>query len=371
MCRTDCTVRHMQFDVAQRTVYLTKHGSHAYGTNTPTSDLDLKGFCVPPKDYYLGFAFKFEQEERLASKGHPEDKVVYSIEKFFKLAADCNPNIIEVLHVDPSDIVSIDQFGQRVRDNAHLFLSKKAKHTFSGYAHAQLKRIQTHKRWLLESHKYERDRPTREEFDLPKLYEGEKAQIEMAFAEVQKRLDEWNIDMRGMDEADKIHLQVRLADLFTALNIDRDGLWELAAKATFGADENLIRRLQQERHYANAVSDWEKYQIWKRTRNPARAELEAKYGYDTKHGCHLIRLMRMCKEILEGQGVIVKRPDAPELLAIRNGLWQYERLIEEANVLEAKCNELYSKSPLQHKPDIHRINDLCVELVSEYHKLNG
>ncbi len=118
------------------------------------------------------------------------------------------------------------------------------------------------------------------------------------------------------------------------------------------------------------MSDWEKYHIWKRTRNAARAELEAKYGYDTKHGGHLIRLMRMCKEILEGNGVLVKRPDAQEILEIRNGAWSYERLIEEANRLERECDELYKTSSLPHKPDIHKLNDLCVEIVHEYHRLH-
>lgn len=37
-----------------RTILLTKYGSHCYGTNTPTSDLDYKGVCIPPPEYYLG-----------------------------------------------------------------------------------------------------------------------------------------------------------------------------------------------------------------------------------------------------------------------------------------------------------------------------
>ena len=358
------------FDVTSRSILLVKHGSHAYGTSTPTSDLDVKGVCIPPVEYYLGFAHAFEQQEELASKGFPQDKVVYSIEKFMRLAADCNPNIIEVLHVAEEDVLRIDYFGKKLRQNAHLFLSKKAKHTFSGYAHAQLKRIQTHKGWLMKQDKYECPKPTREEFDLPPLGDGHKSQIEMAFAEVQSKLDSWNIDMRGLDEADKIHLQGRMADLFAAMNMDREGQWNLAAKAVFTSEENLIHRLQRERHYANVVSDWEKYHIWKRTRNVARAELEAKYGYDTKHGGHLIRLMRMCKEILEGKGVIVKRPDAKEILEIRNGSWDYDRLIDEANRLEAECNELYKTSQLPHKPDINKLNELCVDIVHEYHRLH-
>ena len=40
------------------TILLTKHGSHAYGTNLPTSDLDVKGVAVPPCEYFLGYLVK-------------------------------------------------------------------------------------------------------------------------------------------------------------------------------------------------------------------------------------------------------------------------------------------------------------------------
>lgn len=47
----------------ERTILLTKSGSQAYGTSTPTSDLDVKGVAVAPKEYYLGFLKRFEQAE--------------------------------------------------------------------------------------------------------------------------------------------------------------------------------------------------------------------------------------------------------------------------------------------------------------------
>lgn len=360
----------MDFNVSDRTIYLVRHGSHAYGTSTPTSDEDFKGICVPPRDYYLGFMKSFEQAEKYASKGHDRDEVVYSVEKFFKLAADCNPNIIEVLCVDDSDVVKIDEFGELLRAHRNAFLSTKARHTFSGYAHAQLRRIETHRRWLFESSRYERPRPTREEHGLKPQKDGYKAQIEMALAQVEKKLDEWNIDMMGMEESEKINLKNRLSEHFGALEYTRNGLWLSAAVASF-ENTNLIYELQQERAYANVVSDWEKYHDWKKNRNPARAELEAKFGYDTKHAGHFIRLMRMCREILEGKGVIVRRPDAEEILDIRRGRRDYDSIIEEARRIDAECNELYKTSKLPRIPDRAMLDGLCVKIVEEFHRKKG
>lgn len=119
------------------TIYLSKHGSHAYGMATPTSDLDLRGFCIPPREYFFGYRHKFEQA---IFEGDP-DIVVYDIRKFFTLAAQCNPNVIELLFTDKSDHVMNCAEGQRVLEARDSFLSARAYHTFGGFAIQQLHKI--------------------------------------------------------------------------------------------------------------------------------------------------------------------------------------------------------------------------------------
>ena len=82
-----------------------------------------------------------------------------------------------------------------------------------------------------------------------------------------------------------------------------------------------------------------------------------------KHAMHLVRLLKMCKEIMELGQVIVKRPDREELLAIRNGAWTYEQLVGWAAQQDKEMQELYEKSTLPHTPDIKKLDDLCMELV--------
>jgi hypothetical protein len=78
---------------------------------------------------------------------------------------------------------------------------------------------------------------------------------------------------------------------------------------------------------------------------------------------HLVRLMRMAKETLVTGKVIVKRPDAQELLEIRNGAWTYEQLIEYANKEQAALIELEKTSPLPKSPDRVKIDKLCQDMV--------
>lgn len=321
----------MNFDVSKRTIYLCKHGSHAYGLSTPTSDLDIKGVCIAPSETYLGFLGKFEQQEQMVHSGYPEDKVIYCLRKFFKLAAEANPNIIEVLFCDDEDILSIDKTGERLRGIRDAFISKKARHTFSGYAHAQLKRIKTHRAWLLNPPKAP---PARKDFHLS--------------------------DDRSVSKSD--------LGAFTAY----EELSDLAkAELIEVLPMSVVELLQREKAFANAKTTWEQYQNWAKSRNQTRAELEAKYGFDTKHGSHLIRLMRMCKEILEGKGVIVKRPDREYILAIKTGAMSYDEVVEESERLERECDELYKTSALQHKPDMNFLNSECAEMIENYLLTNG
>lgn len=391
----------------ERTLFLTAHGSHAYGTSLPTSDRDYKGFCVPPKEYILGYAKRFEQAE---FKGDP-DMVVYGVQKFFKLAADCSPSIIEVLFTAPSDHIFVSNGGRAVLAKKELFLSKKAKHTFSGYAISQLKKIRSHKRWLSDPPKAA---PVRADFGLPERTIIPADQLQAAQSLIREQLDTRNVPIDELDPAAKIVVQERFVEALTLIEIgyraqvvaeleaqanvifDDAHTWktsgpeyeraaaneergyryamkllrtmpgvdlEKVAGNLLGFNDNFLELLDRERHYRNKQEEWRSYQGWLANRNPARSVLEAKWGYDTKHGMHLIRLMRMCREILEGKGVQVKRPDAQELLAIRNGLWTYEELLAWAEQQEKDLEVLYKTSPLPNSPPVKAIDELLIFVV--------
>lgn len=308
--------------LVENTILVTLHGSRAYGTNTPTSDTDIKGICIAPVDNYLGIGSDFEQVE-FKSEATDTEGVVYELRKFLRLAAECNPNILEILFVDDEDVLFCSPRGQLLRDNRDMFISKKARHTFAGYAQSQLKRIKGHRAWLLNPPK---GKPDRADFDLPEKGIGPS---EMGA-------------LRSLEE--KGH--------------------------TFS--ENAVGLLQKEKAYFNALQEWKNYEGWKVSRNPARSALEAKCGYDSKHAMHLIRLLTMCSEILRGKGVQVKRThDVAKLLEIRSGAWSYEKLIEEADKLEAQIQVAAKFSTLPEECDRERVNKLSTELISWFHHLIG
>ena len=340
-----------------RTIYLTKHGSHAYGTARPTSDLDIKGVAIAPVEYYHGFLHKFEQAEFR----EPADAVVYELRKFLHLASNCNPNIIEVLWTDESDHLKVTPLGERLLEARSLFLSKKARFSFAGYAISQLKRIKTHRRWLLDPPK---SQPQRADFGLPDTSTIPKDQMNTISAAVQSKLDGWQFNWSHLDDADRIAIRGELQQILVEMKLgSAEERWAAAAR-NLGVNENYLELLKSERSYLAAKKNWRQYNEWCRNRNPERAALEQDYGYDCKHGAHLVRLLRMGQEILETGKVIVRRPDAEELLAIRDGDWSYDRLIEWAEEQEEVLDQLYKSSDiLPHKPDRNKLDKLCIELV--------
>ena len=344
----------------ERTIYLTQHGSRCYGTSTPTSDLDVRGVVIAPKEYYLGMTNNFEQ----ATSKDP-DLVIFELRKFLKLASECNPNALEIIFTDEQDHFHVSKLGRILLDNRDLFLSKRVKFTFQGYAHAQMKRILLHRRWLLQPIN---NQPTRAEFGLPERTVIPSDQIMAANAAIKKRIDEWNWhEMEDLTPALRQEIQDefyrRLTEITNWSIEDVDGkVWNSAANS-LGFSSNFIEFLDKERLYTNRLRDWQHYQDWKKNRNPIRAEMESKFGYDGKFALHLIRLSKCCKELLTDGILRVRRPDAKELLAILNGAWTFDELLEWFDKQTKEIDDLYENSKLPNTPNTKKISDLSVQLV--------
>jgi predicted nucleotidyltransferase len=142
-------------ELAQRQrIFYTRAGSHAYGLATQSSDEDFRGVFIGLPDNLVGL----HPVEHCEYSG---DNMLYELRKFIVLAKDCNPNIIELLFMDESDILLQNEWWLRVKAQRELFLTRKAKFTFSGYAMAQLKKIRGHNRWLNDPQPVEPPQPAK------------------------------------------------------------------------------------------------------------------------------------------------------------------------------------------------------------------
>lgn len=337
----------------KQTILMVRHGSHCYGLNIATSDEDFKGVAVPPSRYRNGFVDRFEQAE-----SKDPDFVVYDVIKFMKLAADANPSILEVLFIDDENLLSCTPQGQMLRDARDQFLSKKVRHTYAGYAHQQLRRIKLHRSW---NQKVMKAPPTRSELGLPERTLIPKDQLAAAMSMIREKLNSWVIDnLDEVDDAAKIAVQTKMTDIMAEMHLTAD---ETTAARALGFSDNFIHLLDLERRYKAGQQHYQDYLNWKATRNPKRAELEAKFGFDVKHGMHLTRLHLQCKDVLSTGSLQVRSPYRDLLLSIRNGGWTYEQLVEFAEKAEAELPALEATSLLPKAPDRAKLSQLCESIV--------
>lgn len=361
--------------VEDRTIFLTGVGSRAYGIHTPDSDYDQAGVMIPPAKYFYGLD-KFEQFRDFPGV----DKVIYDIRKAVNLIADNNPNMLDLLFSPERCIRKMEKEWEIFIENRDLFISKKCRHTYSGYAFAQLRRINTHRKFLLDPPKV---KPSREDFGLPAISIFPTAQLK---AVVYSAMGDFLIEEEKenfLSELDDVYSNYVMPIINRFIKPDFRSLAMEYLQVGIKSQANTLRALgpsyikdeyidmaTRELQFYNADVEWRQYSSWVKSRNKARAELEVKYGYDTKHAAHLVRLIRMCNEILKTGKINVDRTgiDAEELKAIRAGAWEYDKLEEYAKQMDDEAGELYNTSSIKRSPNINKIKSLCESVCEGYLK---
>jgi predicted nucleotidyltransferase len=306
-------------------------GSHAYGTNNENSDLDVRGVAThSPEDILTRKGFDQVVNEAT-------DTTVYSLEKIINLLSNCNPNTIEILGLEPWQYLYISDIGKALIDNRDMFLSKRAVHTFGGYANSQLRRLSNKAVRLVGQEERERHILASIEnarYSYPEKY--------FNYPDDSIRL---YIDKAVQEDYDtEIFMDVHLTHYPLR---DYKSMWS-------------------EMH--NIVKDYSK--IGKRNSHAIEHD---KLG---KHMMHLVRLYLMCFDILEkGEINTYRKKDHDFLMDIRNGKYldddrqPTEEFYDIVDEFENKLEYLKDHTDLPPNPDYNRINKFLAD--ANWSVLNG
>lgn len=288
-------------------VLLGWRGSVAHGmyvpANNPDSidDKDIMGVYVAPIEHYLGFG-RQEVVERFIGEW---DAVSYELKKFIWLLLKQNPNVLSLLWLGETGYLFKHEIGAQLIANRHIFLSKSAYYSFSGYAHGQLKRM-THLN-------------------------------QEALADINRRA-------------------VQIVEQGATVDADTG-----EAKLPAGASAELQNAVNQ---YAGLRSKYFSGYMGNK-----RKKLVEQHGYDTKNAAHLIRILRMGIEYLTDGRLHVEREDKQELLAIKRGEWTLERVQQEAERMFVLAQEAFVRSTLPAQPDQRAAEQLCMGLIADFYGL--
>ena len=305
-------------------ILLTLGGSHAYGTETPNSDLDIRGITLNSKTEILTDE-NFEQVDDKVT-----DTVIYSFNKIIKLLLNLNPNTCEMLGCKPEHYLYLHPIGQELLDNAHLFLSKKCVNSFGGFANSQCRRM---------SNKAVRE-------------VGQEERERHILNSIMNACYTWSEKYFYFDE-DNIKLYVDTAiqegydtEIFMDVNLHHYPLRD-------------YKSMLSEMH--NIVKDYAK--IGRRNKNAIE------HGKIGKHMMHLVRLYFMCFDILEQEKIITYREKEHDLLMdIRNNKYlddngqpssEFYEMVDE---LEKRMEYAKTNTSLPEKPEYKSIREFTASV---------
>lgn len=300
-------------------------GSHAYGTNTPDSDIDIRG-CTLNKKKEILTAANFEQFADTAT-----DTVIYGFNKLIPLLCNCNPNVIEMLGLRPEHYIYVSDVGQELLDNKSLFLSKRAIYSFGGYATSQLRRLENKSVRTASQEQQEihiMNSINNARYSFPDRY----------FPENPDDYINLYIDSAVNPEYE--------TEIFMDIHLNH---YPLRDYKSMWSEMNSI------------VKSYSK--IGKRNKNAVEHD---KLG---KHMAHLIRLFMMCLDILEKKEINTFREKEHDLLMdIRNEKYldeNYQPTPEFYEILdeyEKKLDYAKDNTDLPDAPDYKKINDFVMSV---------
>jgi predicted nucleotidyltransferase len=101
-----------------------------------------------------------------------------------------------------------------------------------------------------------------------------------------------------------------------------------------------------------------------------RPELAMNFGYDTKAAMHAVRLCGEGIELMTTGKITLPRPNANELIQIRNGRWSLDYLSKTVSGLLYELEDAMTKSPLCSKPDRDIVNATLVKMYETFYGYN-
>lgn len=289
-------------------------GSLAYGTNIATSDIDIRGVALTPKDKLVGLG---DVEQYIDDE---TDTVIYDFQKFIKLLINASPNILEMLGC--REYLVFNEVGDALIDNVKMFLSKKCINTFGGYANAQLRRIE--------------NALCHDEYSQEDKVKHIKQTMDVAMNKLEENNELFfNKAIKTEIKDDKLYMSAH----FDNIEIDK-------VRATLN-DLLTIEKTFNKLGQRNTKKSPEKLD---------------------KHLMHLIRLYLTCFDILENHEVNTYRAkDREFLLEVRNGKFIKDgKLTDECReflrTLEARLQKDKEETTLPEKPNFKAINDFVIEV---------
>ena len=376
-------------------LYLVVRGSHAYGTNIETSDTDYAGVFIQSEEDILGNKYVEQIND------DKNDIIIYEIRRFLELLGSNNPTVLELLNTPEDCVIYKDPIFDLVLNDREKFISKVCAKSLGGYAKQQISKAKGQNK----KQNWGKDKVTRKEvLDFVYVIEGEKS-IPWKVWNEDKKYEEKFIGVVNVPNARDIYA---VYYDFIARNMFSENISEKTriiliklqkesgqpmgfgykglvknGEGINSAESNQLRLSSIPKDeepicvvtynkdgYTQHCNDYKSYQTWLEQRNEARWVDVQSHGQkiDGKNMMHCMRLIQMSREIAEGKGIIVRRPNSKELISIRKGEVDLQTLIDKVEKEIVEIDKLFEESNLPDIVDNKLIHNLIVKIRKEIYK---
>lgn len=373
--------------------YQVYRGSFVYGTYIEgKSDKDIGGIYMSKFDDVLGYGYTPQVSDE---KG---DTVFYDAKRFLELAQINNPTILELMFTPEKFHIYKHPLMNLILDNKHKFLTKLCEKTFLGYASDQIKKA----KGLDKKMNWEKDDIERKTvLDFCYVPDGYKTMPVLEWLKIRNMNQDYcglvklphmkdgyavfyNFNEHLREDKTLIKKWVKFPELHKpqyncSIDLKYKGITQ---KESLSNDVSVSEVPKEEVYvcymnfnkdgYSSHCKKFNEYQGWLSARNLNRLVDVQNHGQkiDGKNMLHCVRLIKTVKEIAEGKGLIVERPDAEELLKIRRGEVNLDELIAWSEEELRNISGTFAKSDLPDSVDPVFVNDLLIELRKEYYGIN-
>ena len=338
-------------------------GSQAYGTNTETSDTDIKGVYVQNIEDILGF-HKYQPQIEVS-----KDETYFEIGRFLELCQKGNPNILELFYSPKDCILQTESEWMDLLQYREQFVTEECRNSFIGYAESQIKKASgIGKKFNYEATKMIRQEPLdfchvilgtfieSKNLNLPK-----QGTIKLKDFLQRHNVHQENCIFNKLDHSQDVYQLYHCPDRITR-GLQSENGNSIRIDSSDPDDSPIATVIFNVNAYSIHCKKYREYSDWLKNRNTQRYVDINEHGQkiDGKNMLHCIRLLRMGKEILEGKGIIVRRPDALELLDIRKGRYDLKEILKMAKTTMEELRNINTKLPSRIENNM--INEILLKI---------
>lgn len=332
-------------------------GSRAYGLATDSSDVDIRGVFIMPREQF----YSFEYQDQISDER--QNIVFYELKKFLDLLSKNNPSMLELLSIPEDCIIYKSTLYEKIK--VKDFLSKLCKDTYLGYAVSQFKKAQGLNKKIVNPV----DKKHKSILDFCYVLDGNSSLPLLSFLEKQ------NISQKDCGLVAIPHMR----DLYAVYHSSK-GIYSgivhhensmAVALSSVPKGESPIATLSYNKDgFSIYCKNYKDYWDWVENRNNDRFLNTIEHGknYDSKNMMHLFRLLKIAEDIARTGNLVIRTPDREMLFRIRNGEFTYGELEEKMASKVKEIESLYVLSNLPEKTDIQSITRLLVELRTEFYQ---